>query len=156
MSTTLIDFMRTVYVFDGMPETALERIAGCGRERRFASRDILIDEGQLHQALFLIMQGTVDVVLPDPSNLTKPLKLTTCGAGSVLGEMSLVDPRPSQSVVWAKGPVRAFVIDYAALAAIMEDEPAIAATILRNQLRTLVGRLRADVSEFLSYRNAAA
>lgn len=156
MASELKDILRSVYLFEGVPPEALDGIIESGRVIDCDPGEVLINEGEPHSKVFVVIDGFIEVMLRDPTDGTRPLRLARCGPGSVLGEMSLVDPQVCQSIVRTTRASRVFLIRYKTLNEIMEKDPALAAVMLRNKLRTITRRLREEAAEFLHYRTAAA
>ncbi len=82
----------------------LETCAGAQRQD-FAPGSVLIAEGETTGRLYVLAEGSVEVLRGDT-----PVALVS-EAGSIFGEMSVLLNRPHTATVRAATPVRAFVFD---------------------------------------------
>ncbi|KAA3630956.1 MAG: cyclic nucleotide-binding domain-containing protein [Proteobacteria bacterium] len=151
MNEKVEEFLETVSLFNGVPSETLARVAELGRLVDCDPGEVLIGEGDPHNKIIVVVDGEVQILLRDPSDETRPLRLATCGPRSVIGEMSLVDPQVSQSVVRTSSTARIFMLRYGVLQDMVDENPALGVVMLKNQLRTITQRLRKETAEFLSY-----
>jgi CRP-like cAMP-binding protein len=100
-----------------------------------AQGDRVLKEGGSSHNLFLVLDGTLEVHHRGRIvNVLRP--------GDVFGEMAFLLDLPRQSDVYAAtGDVRVMSLSDGTLHALMDDEPALAAKLLRNIARMLCGRL---------------
>ena len=94
----LIDVLRGVEVFDGLEEADLEMIASICHQRELAKGDILAEEGELRDDLYIIAEGVVEVLVSDKQ---APRVIINLGTGQIIGEMALVDRGPRSATVRA-------------------------------------------------------
>jgi CRP-like cAMP-binding protein/HEAT repeat protein len=92
-------FLKEVPVFHEMTIDQLRVVASACEEVRFAAGETIIRAGEPGGALYIIVQGQVEIaytaaeVLPDDA----PVHLATLGAHAYLGEMSLFDNQPTSA-----------------------------------------------------------
>jgi len=123
MSEAGIERLRTVPLFAGVGDEHLERIASAATEFEVDGGYVLAERGQPGSGMFVILEGTVEVELPnDP-----PVAL---GPGEFFGELSLLTDSPRLARVRAVTPVRGLAIDRAAFGGLLRDEPRIALAML--------------------------
>jgi CRP/FNR family cyclic AMP-dependent transcriptional regulator len=91
--------LRQVPLFAAFPETDLERLALLLRERRFARGAVILMQGDPGDALFLVADGQVKVVLIGEDG--REVILSVLGPGSFFGEMALLDGEPRSAHVIA-------------------------------------------------------
>jgi CRP/FNR family cyclic AMP-dependent transcriptional regulator len=92
----------------------VDRLAALGRQRRYAARALLIQEGDLGDNIYVIVRGRVRVFASDDKG--KEITLGVYGAGGYVGEMAL-DGGPRSASVEAL-------------------EPTVCSVVTREQLRT--------------------
>ena len=88
-----------------------------------------MEAGAVEDWLFVVLVGEVTVIRPD--------RTLTIGAGSVVGELAVLDPRPRTATVTAASPVQAFRLRKAAFDDAMRDRPEIAAGVITELVRRL-------------------
>lgn len=85
-------------------------------EQDFRDGDLIIEEGQFSDWLFVIMEGNVRIVKESPKG---KVTIATLGPGEILGELGFIESgrkgRSASAV--AKGPVRVGVLDKEKLSA---------------------------------------
>jgi len=91
--------IRGIELFDGLTEAEREEIAGICQQRRFEKGDLLAVEGESGDDLFIVMEGTVEVLVENDQD--KPRVVINLGTGQLIGEMSLVDRGPRSASVRA-------------------------------------------------------
>jgi CRP-like cAMP-binding protein len=79
-------------------EAALYLFEGC-RRRMLAQGETLISPGSREPLVYLILTGTLDVLLDQGAHA-----VATLNAGDCVGELSLLDGRPRSAGVVAKEP----------------------------------------------------
>lgn len=79
---------------EGLEAAQLARIAGIGRVRTFAADDLVCDELERSDELYIVQLGTVEVWL-DPSSIGRDgmaqRRLAVLQEGQVCGELALLD-----------------------------------------------------------------
>jgi small-conductance mechanosensitive channel len=105
------------------------RLAGAAVLRYYDSGERLVVEGEPGDSLVLVSRGSVVVSKSGGELGTTGVTLAVLDEGSYFGELSLLTGAPRSATVTAKSPVEAFVLDRAALAPILESDPAIAETL---------------------------
>lgn len=112
-----VDVLAALGVFEDAPRAALERLAGASTEERVSAGTIVIREGDDPDDLFVIREGTFDVmasvIVPDPTPGPSK-KVGELGRDDVFGEIGLVQHvartativATTDAVVWRiPGPV---------------------------------------------------
>lgn len=129
-----VDLTR-IKLFEGLPEPALRALAEkC--ESRLAPPDArVIVEGELPDALYVILKGRVRVFLTDEHGAE--LVLTTKGPGEYFGEMML-DDRPRSASVAALERCELGVIPREHFIGFLLEQPQVALRLIRDLIR--VGR----------------
>ena len=125
-----VALLRHVDLFAKAPGRVLAGLARVLEEVDFPPGAELMHQGAVKDWLFVVVEGEVEVVRPD--------RLVRLGPGSVVGELSVLDPQPRSATVTAASPVRAFRLRKAAVDEAVRTRPEIAAGVITE----LVHRLR--------------
>ena len=102
---------------------------------RFHAGDTIIAEGEAGDTAFLIVAGSVEVIIGTGAAAKS---LGVLGPGDVFGEMSLIEPGPRSASVRALTDAECFVTDYDAFVNSTQADPERAVQLMK----TLVRRLR--------------
>jgi len=92
-------------VFHGTPLGALVRIEGALREEHFGPGDVILREGAVGEAMYLLSEGTVRIEGPQGEGAEESFE-AELDAPSMFGEIALLTGEPRTASVVAKGPVR--------------------------------------------------
>lgn len=104
-------------------------------ERLFARGTLMFIEGEHSTEMFILRSGRIRILRQEGD---KTIELAVLGAGSVLGELSLLDHQPRSASAQVVEDVVATVIDEAMFSKTMEAIP----NWLSNIIRVVVTRLR--------------
>jgi CRP-like cAMP-binding protein len=88
---------------DGVPEEELDAVARVATEREFADGETMMTEGDFGHSLFLIEEGSADV-------LSDGTKVGAAGAGDVVGEIAVLASGRRVASVVATSPLRAIAL----------------------------------------------
>lgn len=123
----------------------------------FAAGEVVFRQGDPGDALYIILRGSASVRLqrgalpvpgedaaqgPAAAGPARDLRLVTFSAGTVFGEMALLDRQPRSATVTADEPLACLALERARFEALAADHPAIGMAILANLARALSARLR--------------
>src|SRR5581483_6556683 len=89
-----------VPLFSGLAPSELETLGHSLRPRRYARGDIIFQQGDPGDTLYVIESGEVKVVLSSADG--REAILTILGPGHFFGELSLLDSEPRSADVIAK------------------------------------------------------
>jgi len=127
-------------VFRDLSETELATLRAMLEARHYAAGDVVIAEGAEESELFLVVRGSASVRLPQQDGgITR---LASFSAGTVLGELALLDRAPRSATVLADEELVCFVLTEAAFQELRARHPAIAINLVINIAREVSGRLR--------------
>jgi len=87
-------------LFEMLSTPELEFVADLSRPRRYAAGEIVFEEGELGDSLYVIVEGEVEVLRKNDSGELKVL--TGLAAPAFFGEMSLIDKEYRSASVRAK------------------------------------------------------
>jgi CRP/FNR family transcriptional regulator, cyclic AMP receptor protein len=131
--SAVIDHLSAVPLFRGLPESALEAVAGLASETQFTDGDTITREGDEGDAFFVVVDGRLVVT-------RNGMTIRDLGPGDFLGEISLIDGRPRTATVTAAGPVKALCVRRTDFLELMERYGAVRLGVLM----ALTDRVRGD------------
>lgn len=133
--------VRKLSVLEGLGEADCAVVQALLVRRTYAGGETVIKEGSRDRDLFLMSRGTASVRVALPGK-DRQRRLASFSAGTVFGEMALLDREPRSATVTADEHVVCYVLPEDAFRALVRDHPDIAITLLTNLGRELSRRLR--------------
>ena len=127
MSVT--DILRKVPLFGELGPPELERVAEISRERAYPRNSVILFEDDPGDALYVVAQGQVKVVLIGEDG--REVILSVLGEGEFFGEMALIDDEPRSAHVIAMNDSTLLVIRREDFQGILRQTPGIALALLR-------------------------
>jgi CRP-like cAMP-binding protein len=100
--------------------------------RKYTSGDTIIRKGGVAREMFLLRKGRVDILVNDRT-------VEEVGAGSIFGEMSLIDHAPRAAEAVARTDCEVVPIDEKLFVSLVQDAPYFALDVMR----VLARRIRA-------------
>jgi CRP/FNR family cyclic AMP-dependent transcriptional regulator len=88
--------LRTADLFTGLSDEQLVALAAVGQVSVFHRGDIILKEGEQSTAVYVVLEGQVEVVSELTENTTS---LIILGAGQSFGEMALLDAGPRSATI---------------------------------------------------------
>ena len=135
-----VDVLKTSPLFEMLSQPELEVLAELSKLRRYAPGDIVFEEGDLGDSLYVIVTGQLDVVKRvEPSG---ERLLATLKDRDFFGEMSLVDKEYRSATVRARSEAQLLQLSAENLVAFRRTYKDGFAFLLINIARVLSGRLR--------------
>ena len=135
-TTNAVELLGGVPIFSELSKKELQAIAGAGKEVTRKDGAVLAKEGDPGAGFFLIMEGKANVTVGG-----KPR--TKLQRGDFFGEISLLDQGPRTATVTADGPVKLLGLTPWSFKRLIEQNPSIAAKMLK----VMAQRLRASSRE---------
>ena len=123
--------LRTVPLFAGLSDERLHRVAEAATPFEVEHGYVLAEHGQPGSGMFVILDGMVEVDVPNHEPLT-------LGPGEFVGELSLLTDAPRVARVRATTPVRGLAIGRTVFTKLLNNEPGIAVAMLPVLARRLV------------------
>ncbi|ATB31729.1 cyclic nucleotide-binding domain-containing protein [Melittangium boletus] len=87
-------------LFDMLSSAELQYLSELAEQRRYAAGELVFEEGELGDSLYVIVSGEVEVVRRDESGQSHPIRVLT--APEFFGEMSLIDKEYRSATVRAR------------------------------------------------------
>ncbi|MGQ0507465.1 MAG: cyclic nucleotide-binding domain-containing protein [Myxococcaceae bacterium] len=87
-------------LFEMLSNQELEYVAELSRPRRYGAGQVVFEEGEVGDSLYVIVSGEVEVLRKDPSGQQKVI--ATLAPPEFFGEMSLIDKEYRSATIRAK------------------------------------------------------
>jgi CRP/FNR family transcriptional regulator, cyclic AMP receptor protein len=127
---------RTDFFADADPE-ALEAIALAGHELHLIRGDVLFNEGDPPDALYLVLRGRLAIAIANPIDRRESV-VALMEHGDLFGEMGMLDDGPRSAMARALEPTTVLSVPYDHVLKLFEDNP----KLLWNVTRLLAQRIR--------------
>lgn len=121
--TAYLDHLAKVPLFASLSTRELQKVAKVATEITVPAGSVICDQGQMGREAFVIVEGSATVS-------RNKRKVATLPAGSVVGELSLLDRGPRTATVVADTQCTLLVIDQRHFIGVLEDVPALAQKLL--------------------------
>lgn len=129
-----IEALSAVPLFSQVGRKDLERLAMLATERTYASGTDIVSEGEVGVAMFVISDGTVEVVKAEDG---KDVKIDELKRGAFFGEMALFENFPRNATVRATSDVTCLALTEWDVHAELRETPAVAIQLLKAMVRRL-------------------
>lgn len=126
-----VSFLKGVDLFAETPDHVLASVAAIAEEIALEPEVLFIEEGDLGDCMFIVVEGQVRVHKGDKT-------IIELGPGSSVGELAVLDPEPRSASVSSIDEVLLFRIDKQPFDEVMADWPEIAQGVIQ----ALCGRIR--------------
>ena len=140
----MIESLKTFPLLKRLPDKDLETLAAVINEKSFSAGTEIIKEGEDGDEMFLLLEGTVDVLkttLYGDSYITASLKDEYhCS----FGEMALIDQGKRSATIKANTDCKTLTLNAAAFQKLCRENPNIGLELLMSITMTLVRNLRAE------------
>ncbi|MFI4981341.1 MAG: SLC26A/SulP transporter family protein, partial [Nevskiales bacterium] len=128
-------------IFAGLSQAELEIVKSLLSRKVYAKGETVFREGDPGRQLFVIAKGEASVRIR-PAGATRDIRLVTFAAGTVFGEVALLDTEVRSASVQADEELVCYVLEHEVFQQLADSHPGIAVTLLRNLGRELSNRLR--------------
>ena len=122
--------LKSVELFDRIPGEDLAQIALIAEEITFDRGEVVFEEGELGDALFLLVDGSVSV-------RREGRAIADLGAGECFGEMAILDSAPRSATITATTECTCLKIEREDFYDIMAEKPEIAQGVIKVLMRRL-------------------
>jgi uncharacterized membrane protein len=139
--------LRTIPMFEGLGDEDLDALARTLEDRRFTAGQMIFNQGDPGDAMYLIAEGHVNIHLPGEASRRVSLKDIT--RGEYFGELALFDSKPRSASALATTDALLLELSRETLSGYLTRRPGAAMAILR----TIAERLR-ETNKMISERAA--
>jgi CRP-like cAMP-binding protein len=144
-----IDSLRRVEILSGLTDDQLDRVAAICREVTCHNQDTVVREGDPSDDMYVIYQGSVEIVLSGGQLMAEtlsapgPQAIVSLGQGQVFGEVALIDKGPrSATVLCTADGSTLFAIRRDDFLRLCEQDTGIGYQVMRNLAADLAFKLR--------------
>ncbi len=127
---------RTDFFADADPD-ALGRLAAAGRENHLIRGDVLFNEGDPPEELYLVLRGRIAIAIANPIDRRESV-VALMETDDLFGEMGMLDGGPRSALARALEPSTVLSIPYDPILKLFDDNP----RLLWNVTRLLAQRIR--------------
>jgi HEAT repeat protein len=131
-------FLRRVPLFADLPPEDLKPLASVAEEQDFADEEVIAEQGDIGDAMDIIVEGTVSVRVRGPDRQGRTVAVRS--QGDVIGEMAVITSQPRMARLVAAGPVRVLTIDQRHFQSILRERPETSLAIMRMLCQRLAER----------------
>jgi signal transduction histidine kinase len=136
MSPTIVEDLRAAPLFAGLSEPDLERLAATVTRQTLAPGDLLIREGDLGDAMYVIVGGELEVT--KKAGATEQ-PLARVGPGAIQGEIAALQGTERQASVRALTDVEVLRVPREGILALLDSGPDAALALVHTVLERLRG-----------------
>lgn len=130
-----VSVLQKVPLFGQLAPAELQRVVDVARERAYPKNSVILFEDDPGDALYVVAQGQVKVVLIGEDG--REVILSVLGPGEFFGEMALIDDEPRSAHVIAMEDSSLLVLRREDFQGILRQSPGIALALLRELSRRL-------------------
>jgi CRP/FNR family cyclic AMP-dependent transcriptional regulator len=127
---------QTVFFADATSAT-LDELSGHAEERELVRGDVLFEEGDPPDALYVVTHGRLAIALANPIDNRESV-IALMEEGDLFGELGMLDDRPRSAFARALEPSRVLAVPYQPVVTMFHEQP----SMLWNVTRLLAQRLR--------------
>ena len=127
---------RTDFFADAHPD-ALRRISDAGTELHLIRGDVLFNEGDPPESLYLVLRGRIAIALANPIDRRESV-VALMEENDLFGEMGMLDDGPRSAMARALEPTTVLSIPYPPIFEMFDENP----KLLWNVTRLLAQRIR--------------
>ena len=145
-----LDMLKNVVLFKDLPMRDVAMVDRLMHERRYLADEVIFDEGEEGQGLFVVLSGRVKILRhggpPEKSHDHLPETMLEFGPGSFFGEVALLDQCVRTAQARAVEDAHIVVLFRAEFYSLLETHSAIASRISFQLARVLAARLRQAIT----------
>ena len=134
-ASATVDFLASVPLLSGLDRAELQRFAEVTREKTYPRGSVILFENDPGDALFIVREGRVKVVLIGEDG--REVILGVLGVGDHFGELSLIDNQPRSAHVIAMEDATLLVLYRDDFRRRVETSPSVALALLTELSRRL-------------------
>lgn len=138
-STTLslmdrILFLKRVPLFAALSPTDLKQVAAIATEETFTDGEVIAEQGEPGDAMFVIVSGEVRVCIRTNDKDTEVARRMS---GDFVGELAIINREPRNATLIASGEVRTLCIDHKNFEGLIRERPEVSMVIIQVLSRRL-------------------
>ena len=114
-------------------------LACFGKFLRPAAGEVLIEEGDEQESLYVILSGTLHIVA---AHTTRPILLAAFGEGDSIGEINLFDPATASATAVVRTGGLIWTLTREELESFLAADPVAGISVMKGLLRQVARRIR--------------
>jgi CRP/FNR family cyclic AMP-dependent transcriptional regulator len=119
-------------------DVTLETLSKAGAERQLVRGDVLFDEGDPPDSLYVVTRGRLAIAIANPIDRRESV-VALMEPGDLFGDLGMLDDRPRSAMARALEPSSVLAVPYEPVLRMFDEHP----RLLWNVTRMLAQRLRA-------------
>jgi CRP/FNR family transcriptional regulator, cyclic AMP receptor protein len=123
-----VDLLKRIPLFARIEPSKLKLLAFTSERLTFQSGQLLMKQGDMGDAAYVIMDGKVDIIIDTPNG---PLKVAELGKNAFVGEMAILCDVPRTASVAATEPVTTLKISKDLFFRLVTEFPQMSVEIMR-------------------------
>ena len=127
--------LRHVQLLADLSTADLQRVAAITTENNFTDSEVICEQGEEGNEMFVIVSGEVRIVVNNNDQPEKEIARRT--VGDVVGEMSLISGGTRMASVIAHGDVRALCLDRLSFEGLLRERPEVCLAVMRDLCKRL-------------------
>jgi SulP family sulfate permease len=128
-------------LFDELTDDEKNILLAFSEERRFGAGSTVFEQGDPGDALYILMDGKVDVILHHAAT-GRRIRINTMTRGAVFGEMAILDPQPRSASIIAMEDTTCYRITAPQLESLNAQHPALGLRVMKYLCLLFTTRLR--------------
>ncbi len=121
--------LRRVPLLAGLAPADLQPIAVIAHEHHFADGEVVFEQNEPGDEMYMIVSGEVRVIASRPGDAD--LEIARRAAGEVVGEMAIIDDEPRSASGIACGKVHALALDRKSFESLLRERPEVSLAVMR-------------------------
>lgn len=135
-----LERLRNLSLFVNLTPAELRIVDGLLHERDYLEGEVIFDEGDEGQAIYIVASGEVLICRPRQGDVRR---LAQLGSGTFFGELALLDDSPRSAQARAASACQLIVFFRDDFVGLLDTHARVASKILRELARHLGARMRA-------------
>lgn len=123
-----VEVLKRMPLFGNVDEARLRIIAMSGARLKFRPGERLAEKGEDGDAAFIVLDGTVDVMVPTPGG---EVSVAALGPGELVGEMAVLTGQPRSTGIVARSDLTVLQLEGSVLLRLLQEFPDIALQVIR-------------------------
>ena len=144
------ELLRRYPIFAGLTMDQMVALAKTAGEKRIETGQYFFREEEDLQALYLLLEGAVAIVIEIPDR-KKEIVVSTVGPGEIFGWSSLVPPEKSSATAKATTPCRVITFDSRQMRQVFEEDPRCGYSMMQHIAGVVRDRLNDSHIQSLAY-----
>ncbi|MCX8062083.1 MAG: cyclic nucleotide-binding domain-containing protein [Anaerolineales bacterium] len=138
------ELLRRFPFFAHLTEEQLASLAMIGEEVEYPAGQIIVEECEVTDALYLLTEGTADIyftIQDDKTNTVRHFVVGEITTGDPFGISALIEPYEHSSSVRAQTACKAIKLDAVQLRELVDQDPTLAKVLLKQIVKAALDRL---------------